>query len=113
MGRAVSSAAGVFFLLAAASACGTAPDLRPAPAEITDTGHQSTAVLALSCSGCHSPQGGAMTSLENRSAESLREALLVYWRDPKGTTVMHRMVRGYTEADITAISAYLAEQEPP
>lgn len=54
-----------------------------------------------------------MTSLENRSAESLREALLVYWRDPKGTTVMHRMVRGYTEADITAISAYLAEQEPP
>lgn len=54
-----------------------------------------------------------MTSLENRSADNLQEALLAYWHDTEGTTVMHRMVRGYTQADIAAISAYLAKQEEP
>ncbi|WP_321489274.1 hypothetical protein [uncultured Hyphomonas sp.] len=69
----------------------------------------SAAVLSLACSGCHSPAGGAITSLEGRSSVELRAALLRYRNDPDGGSVMHRMMRGYSETDIDAISIYLAE----
>jgi sulfide dehydrogenase cytochrome subunit len=35
--------------------------------------------------------------------------LLRYRSDADGGSVMHRMMRGYSEADIEAISAFLAE----
>ena len=64
----------------------------------------------MSCSGCHSAAGGAITSLEGRTADNLRQALMVYYQDKDGTTVMHRTIRGYSEADIAAISAYLGRE---
>ena len=36
-------------------------------------------------------------------------ALSDYRNDAEGTTVMHRLMRGYSEADIEAISAYLGK----
>jgi len=50
-----------------------------------------------------------MVSLDGRSAPELRAALLRYRSAPDGGSVMHRMMRGYSEADIDAISVYLAE----
>ncbi|KCZ46070.1 MULTISPECIES: hypothetical protein [unclassified Hyphomonas] len=90
-------------------ACGSTPvetdsiELSP----MADT--SSAAVLSVACSGCHGPTGGAITSLEGRSSAELREALLRYRSDADGGSVMHRMMRGYSEADIETISAYLAE----
>lgn len=112
MNGTAATAAGLFLLLAA-PACGSAPAPQTAVTNAESTELHSVAALSLSCSGCHSPNGGAMTSLDGRSADSLREALMAYWQDTEGTTVMHRMIRGYSEAEITAISVYLAETEQP
>ena len=110
MVRAGSPALAIALLPLAIAACGTAPEpptetAQPAVADIS-----AGAALALSCSGCHSPAGGAISSLEGRPADNLRQALLLYYQDADGTTVMHRMIRGYTEADIEAISTYLSEE---
>ena len=70
------------------------------------------AVLSLACSGCHGPNGGAIASLMGRTPEQIQQPLLRYRSDESGTSVMHRMMRGYSEADIEAISTYLAEGLP-
>ncbi|MCA8899751.1 MAG: hypothetical protein KDA53_00720 [Hyphomonas sp.] len=96
------------------AACSTTPEA-PAPdasAEMLPA-LDRTATLALACSGCHSPAGGAMASLEGRTEDAIRHSLLTYKGDAAGTTVMHRMMRGYSEIDIDAISAYLAESAAP
>ncbi|HAE27222.1 MULTISPECIES: c-type cytochrome [Hyphomonas] len=77
-------------------------DLNPA------TDISTAAVLSLACSGCHGATNGAITSLDSRSAAELRGALLRYRSDEDGGSVMHRMMKGYSEPDIEAISAYLA-----
>ena len=69
-----------------------------------------TAILASACSGCHSAAGdGGIADLDGYSHEALETALTTYRTDADGTTVMHRLMRGYTEADIAAISQYLDE----
>ena len=67
-----------------------------------------TAMLALSCSGCHSEAGDAIVSLEGYTRQALSTALNRYRNESDGTTVMHRLMRGYSEADIASVSAYLA-----
>ena len=92
------------------SACESAPagtQTEDVSGEVADL--SAPAILALSCSGCHGPQGGAIASLEGRTSDQIRLSLLHYTSDTDGGSVMHRMMRGYTEADIDAISTYLAE----
>lgn len=91
------------------AACGTTAaetDMKEADnsALITDA-----SVLSLACSGCHGPDGGAIASLDGRTAEQIQQPLLRYRSEGGGTSVMHRMMRGYSEAEIEAISTYLAE----
>lgn len=99
----------IALLLPLLGACGSTPD----DSEVTDMAPPadlgSAAVLSQACSGCHGPAGGAIASLDGRSAPELRAALLRYRTDADGGSVMHRMMRGYSEADIDAISVYLAE----
>ncbi|RIJ18315.1 hypothetical protein D1227_00480 [Henriciella mobilis] len=71
-----------------------------------------TAQLALACSGCHGPSGGAIVSLEGYSKAELSTALTLYKSDEDGTTVMNRLMRGYSAEDIEAISTYLADEGP-
>lgn len=80
-----------------------APDLTIA----TDRG----AVLALACSGCHSSESGAIVSLDSYDADQMRDALLQYQSDANGTTVMHRLARGYSAEDIDLVSAYLGQSD--
>ncbi len=68
------------------------------------------AALAAACSGCHSDQSSAIASLENYSENMLLEAFTRYKSEAEGTTVMHRLARGYSDADITAVSAYLGRE---
>jgi cytochrome subunit of sulfide dehydrogenase len=113
MGRARIAALAIGLGLQGISACGSAPAL---PADMPEHARADLplgAALAMSCSGCHSPAGGAISSLEGRPAEDIRTALLYYYQDTEGTTVMHRMIRGYSEADIDAISAYLGDEAEP
>lgn len=71
-------------------------------------------VLAMSCFNCHGPNGkspGPIPPLAGKTAPVLK-ATLVEFRDGKRTgaaaTVMTRLAKGYSDAEIDALSAYLA-----
>jgi len=70
------------------------------------------AQLALVCAGCHSAKRTATSqqaipSYAGFESERLVSALTRYQTEA-GTTVMHRIMRGYSETDIANLSAYLA-----
>jgi sulfide dehydrogenase cytochrome subunit len=70
------------------------------------------ALLASSCSGCHGDGGSAaeMPQLAGRDAEELVALFLRYRSEEAGSSVMHRLARGYPEAQVRAIAEYLAGQ---
>ena len=69
------------------------------------------AALAASCSGCHSTGGSAMTDLSSMSEKAIVTGFLAYRQDQEGSSVMHRIARGYSEQDIRLIARQLARQE--
>ena len=71
------------------------------------------AQLALACGGCHGSEAGPIASLNGYSAELMEQSLLAYKLEAEGTTVMQRLARGYSEADIKLISAYLSREDAP
>jgi cytochrome c553 len=94
--------------LAVAACGGPVSDRADAPeASYTD----AASVLVMACTGCHSDQSGAIASLNTYDADQLRAALLQYKTDVSGTTVMHRLARGYSDAEIDLISAHLGRDD--
>ena len=67
----------------------------------------NAALLAASCSGCHAVGGRAIVSLEGYDQAALLSSLTAYKTDDAGTSVMHRIARGYSEAELAEIAAYL------
>ena len=92
------------------SACGGGSDLTD-DTNLVSASLSESASLALSCTGCHSDVPGAIVSLTAYSEDMLIEALERYQGETDGTTVMHRLARGYTDEEIAAISAYLGQSE--
>lgn len=89
---------------------GTSP---PVPDAMPGTGQADAALsraasLALTCSGCHGEADDAIISLSGLSGDTLEQALMRYKRETDGTTVMHRLMRGYGDADIAAVSAHIS-----
>ncbi|MCG8442248.1 MAG: hypothetical protein MI723_10615, partial [Caulobacterales bacterium] len=85
---------------------GPAPD---AGAPATADGRLSAvAALAAACSGCHSAPAEGIVSLDGKSAEEIAAALHTYREDEAGGTVMHRLARGYSEAQVDAVAAHLS-----
>ena len=83
-------------------------DTRPASERNYPNG---LSVSALSCTGCHADTAGrGIPSLAGRSADQLLASLRVYGQPDTGTTVMHRIARGYTDEQLTALADYFAEQ---
>jgi len=68
-------------------------------------------LIVATCSGCHSDRPGAIASLTAYSEAMLIETMIRYQSEMDGTTVMHRIARGYSDDDIAAISAYLGADE--
>lgn len=71
-------------------------------------------VLAMSCLNCHGPGGkspGAIPSIAGKSEDFLKNALADF-RDGKRTgaqaTVMGRLAKGYSDAEIAAVAKYIA-----
>ena len=90
------------------------PGASDPPADISQQIAASTdegARLAAACAGCHSSEPGAIASLAGYSESQLLERLNTYRNETDGTTVMHRLARGYSEEDIVLISAFLADAE--
>ncbi|MFN3233589.1 MAG: c-type cytochrome [Alphaproteobacteria bacterium] len=67
--------------------------------------------LAAACSGCHAGFAEGIVSLDGMDAETIAASLLSYKAAADGTSVMHRLARGYSEEDVRAIAAFLAAGE--
>jgi sulfide dehydrogenase cytochrome subunit len=64
-------------------------------------------LLTISCSGCHGPGGhstGAIPSIFGRSAESIAESLRAFREGKRPATVMARIAKGYTDAEIDRVA---------
>jgi sulfide dehydrogenase cytochrome subunit len=91
----------------AASTVGLAPPSMAAP--------PAAAMLANACAGCHGTLGGSagpsMPSLASQSKASLVEAMKKFRSGERPSTVMGRLAKGYSDADIDAIGQFFAEQK--
>jgi cytochrome subunit of sulfide dehydrogenase len=68
-------------------------------------------LAAEGCFGCHGPRGqgiGAGARLAGRDAAELETILRAYRDDQRQGTIMNRIARGYTEAELAAVSAFFA-----
>lgn len=65
------------------------------------------ATLASACSGCHHAGGSAIADLQAYSALQIEQSLRAYKQAVDWPTAMHRMARGYTDAEISAIARRL------
>ncbi|MEL6860417.1 MAG: hypothetical protein AAGL11_01155 [Pseudomonadota bacterium] len=92
------------------AACGGANDFSTEASVVTASLSEPSG-LVLSCTGCHSDTPGAIVSLTAYSEDMLKDALERYRSEAEGTTVMHRLARGYTDEEIASISAYLGQPE--
>jgi cytochrome subunit of sulfide dehydrogenase len=66
-------------------------------------------MLALSCSGCHGPDGksdGVIPSIYGKSSEYLETALREFKSGARTSTVMGRHAKGYTDEEIHLIAEY-------
>jgi sulfide dehydrogenase cytochrome subunit len=68
-------------------------------------------LLVLSCAGCHGPGGrspGAIPSLHGQTAASIADHLRGFRDDRLPSTVMGRIAKGYSDAEIDALANTMA-----
>lgn len=85
--------------------------IAPARADTPATGTASAAVLAAQCAACHGPGGrssGAIPSLDGWGPRALRERLLSLRNTTPSAaaTVMPRLMKGMTDAQIDALAQW-------
>lgn len=69
--------------------------------------------IALNCFTCHSRQASATTpipSLSGYSQQDLQQAMLDFKYDKTNATLMPRIAKAYSDAEISALAAYLSQQ---
>ena len=98
---------GIVISLTMFAACGE--QARPPVENITSVDISHGETLALACTGCHATGNTHLIDLSGRTPDELTALLAAYRTDADGTTVMHRIARGYSEADLAAIVQHLAE----
>lgn len=99
-------AASCVSLFALAACGGSEPTQDKAPTTDIATITGDGVAIAMACGGCHSPQSEAMVDLTDYGADPMRQALTRYRSERDGTTVMHRLARGYSDADIELLATY-------
>lgn len=71
--------------------------------------------LAATCANCHGTDGNAlgdMKPLAGMSADKLLALLADYRSGAQPATIMHQIVKGYTEPQLRLIASYFAAQTP-
>lgn len=95
-----------WFAAALAAAVASLPAVsRPAAAEEADI-----SVLVETCAGCHGPDlagSGAIPTLRAHKPEYILFTLNAFASGERQATVMNRLAKGYSEAQIAALAAYL------
>jgi cytochrome c553 len=102
-GRRIAAAAALLAASTLACAQGAAPD--PLLARN----------LAATCANCHGTNGNAvgdMKSLAGVPAEKILAMLADYRNGNQPATIMHQIVRGYTDEQLRLIAAYFAAKTP-
>ncbi|WP_173978034.1 c-type cytochrome [Magnetospirillum sp. UT-4] len=72
------------------------------------------AVMADACAGCHGTDGhsvGAMPAFSTKSLDELKKFLREYKSGAREATVMDRIAKGYSDADLDAIAVYYASRK--
>ena len=93
LGAAALAAVACIALSAAAAADGPAP------------------LAAQGCLGCHGPNGGgsgATPGIAGRPEADLAAAMRAFRANERPATIMGRIARGYTDAEIAAVAAHFA-----
>nr|VFK51244.1 MAG: cytochrome subunit of sulfide dehydrogenase [Candidatus Kentron sp. TUN]VFK52598.1 MAG: cytochrome subunit of sulfide dehydrogenase [Candidatus Kentron sp. TUN]VFK53097.1 MAG: cytochrome subunit of sulfide dehydrogenase [Candidatus Kentron sp. TUN] len=70
-------------------------------------------VLADGCGGCHGTKGVSaphMPTIAGLNKDYLRTVMLQYKTGERSSTIMGRLARGYTDAQIDALASYFAAQ---
>jgi sulfide dehydrogenase cytochrome subunit len=70
-------------------------------------------LVAEGCIGCHGPGGtgaGGVPALAGRDAAELRALMAAFRANERPATIMGRVTRGYTEAEIAAVAEHFARQ---
>ena len=98
-----------------ASACATPGSAPEAAAQATPPVIQGTPstdaspeVMAFVCMSCHRSENTAMPSLDGWTANAMISTLSHYKHSPTGSSVMHRIARGYEESELRDIALFLA-----
>ena len=67
---------------------------------------------AAACSGCHRPAGagGTVPAIRGRPAAEIAAAVQAYRAGERSPTVMDRIAKGFSDDEVQAIAAWLAEQ---
>ncbi len=72
-------------------------------------------MLASNCANCHGTNGasvGGMPSLAGKPRAALLQMLREYRDGKRPATIMHQLAKGYTDAQLEAVSTYLSAQKP-
>lgn len=74
-------------------------------------------VLAGSCVNCHGPEGrspGAIPPIAGLAEDALKAKLIAFKSEtpPAGTTIMNRLAKGYSDAQIADLARYYARMKP-
>ncbi|MBO1075427.1 c-type cytochrome [Roseomonas marmotae] len=67
--------------------------------------------VAEGCVTCHGPGGrgsGTVPPLAGRDTAELTAAMAAFRANERPATIMNRIARGYTEAEIAAVAAYFS-----
>ena len=68
-------------------------------------------LLAQACAGCHGQSGegvGAITAIRGKDPQAFVAAWEDFRNDERPATIMNRIARGYTPAEVDALAAYFA-----
>jgi sulfide dehydrogenase cytochrome subunit len=72
-------------------------------------------LAAEGCLGCHGPAGRGVAgaaAIAGRDKAELVAIMLAFRADQRPGTIMGRIARGYTEAEIAAMAEHFARQAP-
>ncbi len=75
----------------------------------------SAAMLSNACAGCHGTNGGSagpsMPSLASQSKTAIVDAMKKFKSGERPSTVMGRLAKGYSDAEIEAMGDYFSKQK--
>lgn len=87
------------------------PALMAAALALVPPARAQAPLAAEGCLGCHGPNGagaGAVPGIAGRDAAELRAQLAAFRANERPGTIMGRVARGYTEAELAAVAEHFA-----